>query len=108
VNGYLGDPRFAKIVDQDLRTGVHQNPTSETDFFTDAYFHRVEDLEAEVTEAGLSPLAVFGVEGPGWLLWRLWDEPGGREGILRAARSVESERSVLGTSGHLLLIARSE
>jgi SAM-dependent methyltransferase len=108
VNGYLGNPRFDRIVDQDLRTGVHKNPTGEIDFFTEAYFHRAEDLEVEVTEAGLSPQAVFGIEGPGWLLWRLWDEPDGRERILRAARAVESERSVLETSGHLLLIARNE
>jgi SAM-dependent methyltransferase len=27
VNGYLSDPRFRAIVDEDLRVGIHRNPT---------------------------------------------------------------------------------
>lgn len=105
-NGYLGDPRFDAIVERDLRDGFHRNPTAELDFFTNAYFHHPGELAEEVTDAGLRLEGVFGIEGPGWLLWELWDDPQGRESILRVARAVEQEPALLGASGHLLAIAR--
>ena len=51
--------------------------------------------------------AVFGVEGPGWLLADRWDDAVARQNILRAARVLETEPTVLGTSAHLLAIARA-
>jgi SAM-dependent methyltransferase len=47
------DPRFGAIVEQDLQEGQHRNPTERLDYFTTAYFHRPEDLRAEVQSAGL-------------------------------------------------------
>jgi hypothetical protein len=46
------------------------------------------------------------VEGPGWLVNHLWDDPRGRENILRAARAVEQESTMVGVSAHMLAIAR--
>ena len=40
----LHDARFAEMVEQDLRDGVHRNPTDRLDYFTTAYFHRPEEL----------------------------------------------------------------
>jgi hypothetical protein len=51
--------------------------------------------------------AVLGIEGPGWLLWERRDEPRGRENILYAARAVEQEKSLIGASAHLLVVARN-
>jgi hypothetical protein len=51
----------------------------------------------------------MGVEGvAGWLgsLVDRWDDPEVREAILFAARAVENEPSVVGASGHLLMVAR--
>ena len=64
--GYLldtmGDPDYRAIVDKDLLTGVHQNPT-EKDYFTDAYFHVVDELEEEVKTAGFRLEKTVAVEG---------------------------------------------
>ncbi len=104
------DPRFAAIVERDLREGQHRNPTERLDYFTTAYFHRPDELRAEVLDAGLVLEGLYGVEGPGWLLSdvtaRLAD-PGRRADLLQVARLLESEPSVLGVSAHLLGVARS-
>ena len=104
------DPRFAAIVEQDLREGQHRNPTERLDYFTTAYFHRPDELRAEVMAAGLNLEGLYGLEGPGWFLSdvtaRLAD-PRRRTDLLQVARLFESEPSVLGVSAHLLVVART-
>ncbi|HEV7365604.1 MAG TPA: methyltransferase domain-containing protein [Gemmatimonadales bacterium] len=103
------DPRFAAIVERDLHEGQHRNPTERLDYFTTAYFHRPDELRAEVTGAGLIVEGLYGVEGPGWILpdvaARLADSRR-RADLLQVARELESEPSLLGVSAHLLAVAR--
>lgn len=105
----LRDPSFADIVERDLRDGRHRNPTDRLDYFTTAYFHRPEELKREVAEAGLDVEGLYGVEGPGWILPDFldrWNDPERRELLLRVARALESEPTVIGCSAHLLAIGR--
>lgn len=103
------DPRFVKIRDRDLADGQHRNDTNNADYFTTAYFHRPEEIVAEVEAAGFASPHVFGIEGPGWLLAdiaeRMSDE-GRRDDLLKVARLLESEPALLGVSGHWLAVAR--
>jgi ubiquinone/menaquinone biosynthesis C-methylase UbiE len=104
----LADPEFAIIVERDLRDGQHRNPTDK-DYFTTAFFHRPEELEAEVREAGFELLDLLGVEGPGWLLPDIeqrWADAAERERLLQAARTVEREPTLLGLHAHLLAVGR--
>ena len=48
----FGNPVHTDIVQNDLETGYHRNPTAEPKYFTDAYLHRPEELGSEVVEAG--------------------------------------------------------
>lgn len=105
--GYLADPAFQAIVERDLTDGQHRNPDGRVEWFTTAYFHRPDELVAEMREAGLQLEALIGVEGPGWLMPELWDDQQGRDNILRAARAVEEEPALLGVSAHLLAVART-
>ena len=41
------DPAFVQIRDRDLVDGQHRNNSNHPDYFTTAYFHRPEDLQAE-------------------------------------------------------------
>jgi hypothetical protein len=93
VNGYLSDPTFRAIVDEDLRGGIHRNPTGNAEYFTTAFFHHPDDLTAELVDAGLVVDALYGIEGPGWLRSELWGRPAaGRRSFASRARSRASRR----------------
>ncbi len=105
--GWLGDPVFQPIVDQDLADGQHRNPdpAGRPEFFTTAYFHTPDGLAAEIERAGFTGVTVYGVEGPGWPLRQDWADPQRREHILSAARSVETQPPLTGFSHHLVAAA---
>ena len=103
------DARFGAIVERDLRDGQHRNPTERADYFTTAYFHRPEELRAELLAAGLVVEGLYGIEGPGWILPDLaerWADARRRADLVAVARAVELEPSVIGASAHLLAVAR--
>ena len=105
-SGWLGDPVFSAIAEQDLKTGQHRNPEPDRrpEWFTTAYLHRPDELAEEVAAAGLLVEGVLGIEGPGWLIWRdLWDDPQQRAHLLDTARAVERESALLGASAHLMV-----
>jgi SAM-dependent methyltransferase len=105
VRGVTRDPEMRVRAEQELIDGRHFSPPG-VQLFTTAYFHRVEELEAEVTEAGFALDAVYGVEGPGWLRYETLDDDAAREDVLAVARMLEREPTVMGMSAHLLAIAR--
>lgn len=102
---------FARIVERDLADGQHRNPTGVPDFFTTAFFHRPEELQSEVREAGFALVGLFAVEGPGACVpdfRRRWDDPSSRERMLDLVRLVEIEPALMGASPHLLAVGRRE
>jgi SAM-dependent methyltransferase len=105
----LGDPEFERIINRDLKDGQHRNPTARLDYFTTAYFHRPDELGKEVQAAGLTLQAVYGIEGPGWILPDIADrmaDPRRCSTLLRVAQLLETEPTVVGASAHLLAVAR--
>jgi hypothetical protein len=109
ARGFLFDPEFRGIAEQDIADGQHRNPGDRPHWFTTAYFHHPEELRSELQEAGLPVLDLVGVEGlAGWLehLGDAWATRAGRETILYASRAIESEPTLLGLSAHLLAVTR--
>ena len=105
----MGNPEFAKIVERDLLDGNHLNPTERADYFTTAYFHRPEELRAEIVESGFVVEALYGIEGPGWILPdfdQRWKDETRRNNLVRIARMIESEPSMIGTSAHIMVVGR--
>ena len=95
------------IVQNDLETGYHRNPTDDLKYFTDAYLHRPETLSSEVIEAGFQHQATLAIEGPAWLFESFknyWTDPHLRLVVLDLIRKVETEPSILGMSAHILTI----
>jgi ubiquinone/menaquinone biosynthesis C-methylase UbiE len=106
--GYAADDRFFATLKQDLRDGQHRNPAREPGWFTTAYFHRPDELAAEVEAAGLVLDGLYGVEGPAaWSATAPPESDEERERLIEAARLVESEPSLLGASAHLLALAHA-
>ena len=103
----FADPAFAQIVQQDLEHGQHRNETGNWSYFTTAYFHRPDELQLEVASAGFDCRGVLGLEGPGWILPDFderWADPRKREDLLRVARALEREASIVALSAHLLAV----
>ena len=91
------------------RSGEHRNPTGLPRAFTTSFFHRPEDLAAEVVEGGFSLDALYGIEGPaGWFAPPMPPAEGSAEyeRLLWVARAVEEEPALLGGSAHLLAVGR--
>lgn len=108
-HGFFDDPVFAPILARDLKDGQHRNSTGNPLYFTDAFFHRPEELSDEFLAAGFQVLELLSIEGPGWLARdfdRMWSDPQQRERLLGAVRKVESEPSLLGASSHIMCIGR--
>jgi ubiquinone/menaquinone biosynthesis C-methylase UbiE len=109
--GFFRDPAFRKIVAGDLASGQHRNPTDNARYFTTAFFHRPEELDAEIREAGFEEVRVLAVEGPIWgaaQFSQAWGDSVQRKELMEFLSLVEQEPSVVGGSAHLLAVARRE
>jgi ubiquinone/menaquinone biosynthesis C-methylase UbiE len=96
--GWITDQAFHAIVEADLATGQHRNPTDDPRWFTTAFFHRPAELRAEVAGAGFVVDELIGVEGPGWIV----GEP---EGSVEAAILADDHPELAVLSAHLLAVA---
>jgi hypothetical protein len=94
------DPAFAAVVERDLDDGKHRNDENVSGWFTTAFFHHPDELEAEIREAGLELESVLGIEGPG--AW--FSAPA--EVQLWAARVTERDLTMRAVSPHLVAVAR--
>jgi ubiquinone/menaquinone biosynthesis C-methylase UbiE len=106
---FIEDPHFFEVLTNVLSTGQHRNPTEHPDYFTTAYFHRPEELEDEFAEAGFRGARIIAVQGPGWLrknFDRHWESRAQRLKLLSLIRAVESDRSLLAVSPHIVAVAR--
>lgn len=108
LSGHLRDAEGWAVVEQDLAHGKHRPPRDRSGLFTTAYFHRPQELRAELEESGFAVEDVFGVEGPGWLLEEHLDDELVFEDVLRVARVLEQEPTTIGTSAHFLAMARRQ
>ena len=106
--GFVGDPEFAKILDQDLVDGQHRNPNNHPHYFTTTKFHEPAELKGELQHAGFLDISLLGVEGFAWLLPDLatYLEGEARENLFERLRAIEQEPSIVGTSAHLMAIGR--
>jgi len=107
ARGFFQDAEFRKIVTTDLASGQHRNPTDDPRYFTTAYFHRPEELAAEVRDAAFDDVEVLAVEGPAWSAGRIgevWDDPVQRQSLMEFLSLIEREPSTLGASAHLIAV----
>jgi ubiquinone/menaquinone biosynthesis C-methylase UbiE len=110
-SAFFADPAFRATIATALLSGRHRNPSpaNQPTYFTTAYFHRPEELEREIAEAGFESADVLGIEGPVWSAARFsetWADPVQREQLMDFLALIEEEPSLRGASAHLLAIAR--
>jgi len=109
ARGLLLHEEFRAIVEKDLRSGEHRNPTMLPRAFTTSFFHRPEELRDEVAEASFELDVLYAVEGPAGWYAPAEPPPAGsadEERLLWVARQLEQAPPLLGASAHLLAVAR--
>jgi SAM-dependent methyltransferase len=103
--GFVDDPEFKRILDEDMRSGDHANKTGNPTYFTDAHFHLPEEIEEEARAAGGESCKLYPVEGIGSMIPKIWDrmkEREFREYLLEKIRETEGQMSMLGMSSHIM------
>jgi ubiquinone/menaquinone biosynthesis C-methylase UbiE len=109
LRGFIRDPGFMRIIQQDLTSGQHRNPTNKPEYFTTAFFHHPEELKNEVEQARFKSVKVYAITGFGWLLPKfkqMWKDPVLRARLMTLLDWTELEPSLLGQSDHLLAVGR--
>lgn len=105
--GLAFDEDFWEMMLRTLHDGQHRSPANKA-FFTTAFYHHPDELEAEAIESGWELRQFVNVEGfvdavPS--LAEHWSDPGKRETILEASRLVETEPTLRGLGTHMMVIA---
>jgi len=106
--GHIDDPEFAPILRRDLEDGQHRGLSDDLGYFTTAFFHRPEELEAEVVEAGFVRPDLYAVQGPGLAATDLDERMSDsvkRTRLLDWIRCVEQEPTLIGMSKHFVVAA---
>ena len=94
-------------IDREMAEGRHDS--EDGGHFTTSYFAQPHEAPEEFRDAALTVEGQYGLEGVAWLMGGIedWlDDPDRREAVLTATRHIESEPTLLGTSGHLLTAGR--
>jgi len=108
VSGYYLDPIFQEIMQRDLETGQHRNPTNHPAYFMDTFFHHPDELKAEVSSAGFEIMGLFAVEGIIYMMKdfeKNWKTEINREFLLDVISKIEREPSLIGASPHVMCVA---
>ncbi|HKD86323.1 MAG TPA: class I SAM-dependent methyltransferase [Terriglobales bacterium] len=106
--GFFQDAEFRQIVEADLTHGLHRNSTNQFAYFTTAYFHRPEELAAEVSDAEFGDIRVLAIEGPAWstaLFRDAWNDAVQQQKLLEFLSLIEDEPSIKGASAHVMAVA---
>ncbi|GAA1182798.1 hypothetical protein GCM10009654_45140 [Streptomyces hebeiensis] len=107
---HLHDDRVHGSIAKILATATHDGKPA----FTEAHFHRGEELRDELGVAGFETPEVFGIEGPTWAMLKAVEQYTGStvagtplfESALAAARMAEPYPELLAASSHLLAVGR--
>jgi SAM-dependent methyltransferase len=104
ARGFIRDPDFVRIVEQDLKTGQHRNETGNPDYFTTAFFHHPDQLKMELIEGGFPNPKLCAIEGP---LWAVPESAAAEQqvGFMATMRKLENEATLIGASAHIMGIA---
>ena len=106
--GFIDDPEFVDIIRRDLEERQHRGLPGTTQYFTSAFFHRPEELAAEIRESGFCQKGLFSVQGPAQFapdLETRMAHPARRAQLLDLIRRVEQEETLLGAASHFAAVA---
>lgn len=104
-SGYIHDPDFRTIIKGDLKSSCHNNHTDKQEYFTTAYFQHPDELNDEMLTTGFTELKMIGIEGMLWAsmnLDALRKDAKAWKTAIDFMRMIESDRSIIGASPHIM------
>lgn len=106
--GYIDDPKFMEIMETDIYTGKHNNPENETKYFTNAYFHSINDIYDELKCTKYCDIMVYAVEGFSTLLndTEYINDKEKLTKLLHYIKATEQNIELMGISGHQLAVCK--
>jgi ubiquinone/menaquinone biosynthesis C-methylase UbiE len=105
----LHDPQIVALAKDVVETGKNNNPEYKHPFFASAYFHHPDEFEKEVKDAGFKDVQLLSIEGPSWLfssLEKIIGDQQSLEHLLSVLEATEKDRSIMGTSAHIMAIGK--
>jgi SAM-dependent methyltransferase len=104
ARGFIRDPDFVRIMEQDLKTGQHRNETPNFDYFTTAYFHHPDEFRTELLAGGFPDPKLCAIEGPVWTVPESATAKR-QDAFIATMRALEDEATLIGASAHIMGIA---
>lgn len=106
--GYVDDPQFRTILDQDLKDGQHRNPTHHPNYFTTTKFHTVNEFRSELGDSGFDDISLYAIEGFAWTLPDLEQRmtPEEKPRLFEYLKRIEHDQAILGSSAHIMGVCR--
>jgi ubiquinone/menaquinone biosynthesis C-methylase UbiE len=105
------DDDFEKILIEDLRTGIHLNPTENSEYFTTAYFHAPSEIKEEIIESKLIFDKLIAIESFGWFIDNFKEKSGDlnyMNKLQKIITMVETNDDIIAISPHIMAVARKE
>ena len=106
--GYINDTVFLEIMDNDIYTGRHNNPNNKTNYFTNAYFHSINEIYDELLCTKFCDIMVYAVEGFGSIINddEYLNDNEKLKKLLHYIKVTEQNMDIIGISGHQLAICK--
>lgn len=108
IRGFSADPHYMDLVESAIEDGRHGHEQLEPQYFTTAFFHHPDEIQAEIEEANFDFKQTLPIEGPAAFIRdfdAVWDDEVQRERLLKITRKIEHDPYILGTSSHSMSIA---
>lgn len=109
LNGFIHAPEIFEMCKRELTTGIHTPPKNMPGVLPSAYFHRPDELNSELEEAGLTYLNTYAVEGMIWMDKNYFES---RSDVNKKARMmelmqiIEKDKALLSLSPHMMIAGR--
>ena len=107
----IKDPEYIPIMKKDIKTGLHKDTSTCQEYFTNAYFHRPEEVRLELVEAGFIFKDLIAVESFGCTIPEVdkkIQDKNYRNELLNTIKLVEKEPSLMGISNHYMGIGKKK
>jgi len=96
----VNDPEFVTILDSDLASGKHNNPSNKEDYFTTAFLHTPELIHQEMRLGLFFDVSLFAVEGFASVI----DAKVDFDILLKYIKMTERAPELMGISSHILAV----